>query len=311
MTGSTVRELAVPEGFSFRATVHSHGWCRLAPWRWDGSVLERPLRVRPDAATRIELSQPGGRGTPVRARIVAGAGSRAGLPEKEWGVVEAAARRCLCLDVSLKAFHDRCRAAAPPFPEAPAMGFGRLLRSPSVFEDLVKVLATTNTTWGGTVSMIDRLVEVAGVDGTFPGPDRVAGLGPDRLRDDARWGYRAEYLDALAGAVAGGGVDPEAWRASEVSTEEIAAEIRVLPGFGPYATAQVLALLGRYDRIGVDTVFRGFVHRRHFGDAEEPPPDRRMVAVYEPWGEWKALAYWFEMWREAIEGEEWALEEGL
>lgn len=311
MTDPTARDLAVPEDFSFRATVHSHGWCRLAPWRWDGSVLERPLRIGPGATTRIELTQSEGRGTPVRARIVAGAGSRSGLAESGWRVVEEAARRSLCLDFSLEAFHDRCRAAAPPFPEAPAMGFGRLLRSPSVFEDLVKVLATTNTTWSGTVAMIDRLVEIADLGGTFPGPERVAELGAGRLRDRARWGYRAAYLDALARAVAGGEVDPEVWRVSESPTEELAAEIRDLPGFGPYATAQVLALLGRYDRIGVDTVFRGFVNRRHFGDAAEPPPDRRMVAVYDEWGEWKALAYWFEMWREAIEDEEWALEEGL
>ncbi|MDX1660512.1 MAG: hypothetical protein R3326_01865, partial [Gemmatimonadota bacterium] len=185
-----------------------------------------------------------------------------------------------------------------------------LLRSPTVFEDLVKVLATTNTTWSGTVAMVDRLVEIAGTKGTFPRPGEIVAVGVDRLRDEARWGYRAEYLDALARAVAGGTVDPESWRSSEAPTDEIAARIRSLAGFGPYATAQTLALVGRYDRIGVDTVFRDFVARRHFADAPEPPSDRRMVEVYEPWGEWRALAYWFEMWREAIEGEEWRLEEG-
>lgn len=259
----------------------------------------------------MALAQPGGRGTPVRASVTGGAGSRAGLDESGWRIVEAMARRCLRLDASLEAFHDRCREADPPFPEAPGMGFGRLLRSPSVFEDLVKVLATTNTTWSGTVSMVDRLVRIAGAGGTFPGPERVASVGPDRLREEGRWGYRAEYLDALARAVVAGRVDPEAWEADTAPTGEIAEEIRGLAGFGPYATAQALALLGRYDRIGVDTVFRDFVRRRHFAAAAEPPSDRQMVAVYERWGEWKALAYWFEMWREAVEGEEWALEEGL
>lgn len=310
MTRAVERALAVPEGFSFGATVHSHGWCALAPWRWDGRALARPLPV-PGGVTMIELTQSQGRGTAVRARVAGGVGSRSGLDGSGWQAVAGSVRRCLRLDASLEPFHARCRQAGSPFDEAPAMGFGRLLRSPTVFEDLVKVLATTNTTWSGTVSMVGRLVEIAGVGGGFPTPRRVVEVGAGRLREEGRWGYRAAYLEALARAAAEGTVDLEGWATSEAPTEDLAAEIRSLPGFGPYATAHVLALIGRYDRIGVDTVFRDFVHRRHFPAAAEPPADRRMVEVYEPWGEWKALAYWFEMWREAVEDEVWGLEEPL
>lgn len=308
---ATAREIAVPDAFSFRATVYSHGWCALAPWIWDTGAwtLARPFRVPGRGASTVELSQPGGRGAPVAARIVGGAGSRAGLDESGWAAVEAAISRSLRLGDSLETFHDLCREAGPPFDEAPALGFGRLLRSPTAFEDLVKVLATTNTTWGGTMAMVANLVGLAGPQGAFPTPAEVAALGADRLRDEGRWGYRADYLDALARAVADGETDPDAWGAGGEPTEAIAGRVGDLAGFGPYATAHVLALLGRYDRIGVDTVFRAHVRERHFPRARKPPTDRRMLAVYEEWGEWKALAYWFEMWREAIE-EGWGLEAG-
>jgi len=72
--------------------------------------------------------------------------------------------------------------------------------------------------------------------------------------------------------------------------------VRSLRGFGPYAAAHVLALLGRHDRIGVDTVFRAFVAARHFPDIDGPVPDDRLLAVYDGWERWKGLAYWYELW---------------
>ena len=45
---------------------------------------------------------------------------------------------------------------------------GRVLRSPTVFEDVVKTICTVNIQWGGTVSMVKRL---AGVYGQAPAWD--------------------------------------------------------------------------------------------------------------------------------------------
>jgi 3-methyladenine DNA glycosylase/8-oxoguanine DNA glycosylase len=287
-----------PPDFDFAATVGSHGWCVLAPLAWDAGAgaLETPLRLPGGRVTRVRLDQRGGRGAPVRVAAVAGAGSRSGLSETDRRAAERALGRMLRLDQDLAAFHLRCRGAGAPFERAPADGFGRLLRSATVFEDLAKILATTNTAWSGTKAMVARLVEVAGRGGAFPTPAEVAAVGAERLRSEARWGYRAPSLAAIAGAIDSGTVDPAAWEAWEGSTEDLEEEIRRLPGFGPYATAHALALLGRFDRIGVDTVFREFVRRRHFPKSRKVPADRRMLAVYERWGEWRMLAYWYELW---------------
>jgi 3-methyladenine DNA glycosylase/8-oxoguanine DNA glycosylase len=285
-----------PPDFDFRATVQSHGWCQLAPFVVveGGSALEWPTRITKKRLARIGVSQPGGRGSPVEVDL---GGTRAGVSKPGRATIEASVRRVLRLDEDLSEFHALCRAAGPPFDRAATGAFGRLLRSPTLFEDMVKVLATTNTAWSGTRAMVARLIAIT--DGAaFPTPAEVAALGAERIRSEGRWGYRAGYLAALAKRVDSGDLDLAVWEQWPSSTEELAREIHDLPGFGPYAVSQVLALLGRYDRIGVDSVFRSFVLRRHFPRARKVPSTRRMLAVYDDWGSWRFLAYWWEVWLE-------------
>ncbi len=301
--------VAVPADFDFRSTVSSHGWCLLAPFAWDqeAGVLTRPLRVGGRRTSTVSLRQPGERGTAVEAAVVAGAGARGGRGAEDRAALESAIGRMLRLDADLSLFHERCRIAGPPFADAARFGFGRLLRSPSLFEDLVKILATTNTAWSGTKAMVARLVALCSEDGAFPSPAEVAAVGAARLRDRARWGYRAEALHGLADAAARGTLDLERWERWEGSSDDLEREIRDLRGFGPYAAAQALSLLGRHDFIGVDTVFRTFVRNRHFPKSRRMPKDRRMLAVYDEWGEWRGLAYWYEMWASVTEEEMAAL----
>ena len=290
--------------FDFTGAAYSHGWYALAPNRGDPEErsLERVWRVG-DGAARIRLHQPAGPGGTVEMAVRTGRGARSGLSPATWRVIERDVRHMLRLDEDLSEFHALCLRAGPPFDHAARRGFGRLLRSPTLFEDLVKVLATTNTQWSGTKAMVAKLVDLGGIGGAFPGPERVAELGAARIRDRARWGYRAPYLVGLAKAIARGKLDLAEWESWKGTTDELEAEIRSVPGFGPYAAAHVLTLLGRYDRIGVDTVFREFVRRAHFPRARKPVTDRRMLAVYDRWGEWKMLAYWFELWTDYVGGD--------
>jgi 3-methyladenine DNA glycosylase/8-oxoguanine DNA glycosylase len=296
------RAFDVPLRFDFFGAVSSHGWCMLAPNAVDAEsgTLERTWAVA-GGAVRVRLSQPGGRGRSVEMEAVSGRGSRVGIRASDWDRIEREAKHMLRLDEDLRPFHALCRDAGPPFDEAARRGFGRLLRSPTLFEDVVKVLATTNTAWSGTTAMVRNLVELAGSDGCFPAPAAVAAMGPERLRDEARWGYRAPYLAGLAEGAEDGRIDLDAWLAWEGSTEDLESEIREIPGLGPYAAAQVLTLVGRYDRIGVDSVFRSFVQRAHFPRAREPVPIRKLLRVYEGWGEWRMLAYWWEVWSDYSE----------
>src|SRR5207244_11588239 len=77
-------------------------------------------------------------------------------------------------------------------------GFGRLLCGATLFEDVAKIIATTNTMWSQTKRMVQHLVEKCGRGGAFPDPADVARFTVDELQRDCRLGYRAKPLHALA-----------------------------------------------------------------------------------------------------------------
>src|SRR2546421_12580970 len=85
----------------------------------------------------------------------------------------AQVRRVLSLDLALPPF---CRLAADD-PELAWVleGAGRMVRSPTVFEDVVKTICTTNTSWGGTTRMVNALVEHLGEKA--PGAPKLGPLG--------------------------------------------------------------------------------------------------------------------------------------
>jgi 3-methyladenine DNA glycosylase/8-oxoguanine DNA glycosylase len=270
----------------------------LAPFSadYERRALEYRYRLPGGHSTQVELRQPGGRGKPVVAQVTGGRGARIGLSSVEWSAVRSAVGHFLRIDDDLEPFYARCREAGEPFVHAERTGFGRLMRSPTLFEDIVKILATTNTTWAGTKSMVANLVSLTDGEGVFPTPERVVAIGAKRLREQGRWGYRAEPLAKIARGAASSRLDFNRWESWDGSTADLEAEILELPGIGPYAAAHVLAVLGRYDRIGLDTVFRGFVKEKYFPKARKPPTDKRMLKIYDKWGEWRALAYWFDLW---------------
>jgi 3-methyladenine DNA glycosylase/8-oxoguanine DNA glycosylase len=35
---------------------------------------------------------------------------------------------------------------------------------------------------------------------------------------------------------------------------------------------------------------------KYFPKARKPVTDKRMLEIYDVWGEWRALAYWFDLW---------------
>src|SRR5205823_8207259 len=113
----------------------------------------------------------------------------------------------LRLDEDLSPFYEL--AATDPALDWVTRGAGRMLRSPTVFEDVVKTICTTNCAWSGTVRMVTAIVEGLGATSpsgghAFPTAAAMAAAGEDFYRDAARAGYRGAYLRTLAGDVASG-----------------------------------------------------------------------------------------------------------
>ncbi|TMD46983.1 MAG: DNA-3-methyladenine glycosylase 2 family protein [Chloroflexi bacterium] len=210
--------------------------------------------------------------------------------------VMAQVRHVLSLDIDLMPFY--AVAAEDPDLAWVLRGAGRMVRSPTVFEDVVKTICTTNTSWGGTTRMVNALVEHLGEKApgapptgpygrAFPTPQAMAAA-PDRFyKKVAGAGYRGPYLRTLAKDVASGRVDLES---------DVAAQLQALPGVGPYAAAHIMLMLGRYDRLILDSWTRP-TYARLLGK-KRPISDRTIERRFKRYGRYAGLAFWLFLTRD-------------
>ena len=275
--------IPLPKSFSFQSTVESHGWYRLAPFRWENGVLRR-AETLPDGTVDLEIT------ATKTALVVKGAADSSELRKR--------IARMFQLDLDLADFVARARdSEVHAWVEAAC--FGRLLCGATLWEDAVKIIETTNTMWRQTVRMNELLVEKCGRRSpsgraAFPLPEDVAKFSAAELQNDCRLGYRAKSIHALATGIADGSIDLDAIANPMQSTEELFKSYRMLPGIGPYGAAHLLAMDGRHDFIAVDTEFRRFVRERYHQGRRVS--DATMLTRYAKWGRWKYLAYWSELW---------------
>ena len=286
-------ELAARPPFSLASVISSHGWVQLAPFeREDGA----------ESLTFVDRLASG------RAVALWVAASPAGvaidcdpaLAPAEIAEIQRKVAWMVGLDQDFAAFY-RAAAHEPKLAHAAANAQGRLLRSPSLFEDTVKTMLTTNTTWSGTKRMVRTLVTAYGdavADGTerraFPTPERIAASDEASLRRTIGLGYRAPYVLELAQRVASGDLDLDALSQSSLPTPDLRKRLLAIKGVGPYAAANLLMILGRYDYIPVDSWALKLVsHEWHHGQAIGPAA---VEAAFEGWGEWKGLAFWMWNW---------------
>jgi 3-methyladenine DNA glycosylase/8-oxoguanine DNA glycosylase len=284
------------EPVSLPRTLASHGVASLPPQRLDEEAwtLETTLALGGGRARSVRVAA--GRTGFASVELLAG---RAGVRDRER--LLATVRHMLRLDDDLSAFY--AVAAADPELAWAALGAGRMLRSPSVFEDVVKTVCTTNCSWALTTKMTTALVEHLGDEApggrrAFPSAEAMAAADEAFYRDVARSGYRAPYLRQLAQSVASGEVDLEALTDPELPDEEAAARLLALPGIGPYGAAHVmLTSLGRYSRLVLDSWTRPTYARLAGRKAKDATIERR----FRRYREWAGLAFWLFLTRSWVE----------
>lgn len=284
------------EPVDLRRTFMSHGVADLSPGRVDEEANAY--------VTTLALAS----GRPRTVRIVQGRRDSA-LVEVEGGAVgvraarelEAAVRRILNLDEDLAEFYALVRD--DPLLSWAAAGAGRMLRTPTVFEAVVKTVCTTNCAWSATVRMVTALVEhlgepAAGGARAFPTAAAMAAADEALYRDVVRAGYRGAYLRALATGVAEGTIeleelgDPEAG----ISDDEVAERLLALPGIGPYGTAHMMMLLGRHSRLILDSWTRPKYARVNGRKAADSTIERR----FRRYGRYAGLAFWLYLTRDWV-----------
>jgi N-glycosylase/DNA lyase len=280
--------LDTPRGFNFRRTVFSHGWCTLPPFEVapEEDTLELTVALPKGGARRMRLSD-------SKGRVILEA------PGRRSRFLVAAARRVLNLDTDLAPFY-RLALEHPEWSWIPEGGWGRLMRCPTLFEDLVKLVLTTNCTWSLTTKMVASLIELYGEAApggsrAFPAPRAIADAGERILRERARTGYRAPLLAKMSRMIVDGEVDIEGWETCTAAAEDLKREMLSLPGVGPYVAENMLRFIGRPDGLGLDSWLRTEYARTYHGGRRIT--DRTIARRYARFGRWAGLALWCDMTR--------------
>jgi N-glycosylase/DNA lyase len=277
-------------GVDLDLVARSHGWYDLPPFAWDG---KRGL------LSFVFLDG----GSPAGVVLASRDGGVAVSSPAPASAVRPVVTRVLDLAADLGEFHALCAARRDEgFGWMADRRAGRILRAPTLFEDAVKVLCTTNCSWALTRAMVARTIAAYGRGGAFPGPAFLASLSERTLREELKLGYRAPFLHAFAARVASGELDLPAWEDRSRSDAEVLERIRAEKGFGPYAAETLLRLLGHHGHLGLDSWSRKKVAEVRFrGRAVR---DARVARTYAPFGKYAGLAFWLDVTRDWHEGRE-------
>lgn len=273
------------EPVSFVRTICSHGCAALPPAQLDESApsYRRTLRVGErivDVAMREEAGE-----------LIAESSAR--LQRRERDRIKETIARMFRLGDDLSPFYRRI--AGDEMLAWAAAGAGRMLASPSVFEDVVKTICTTNCSWSATLRMTQALAGLGG--GAFPEPELLAQTSDAWYRDTARMGYRGAYVKTIARNAADGILDLEALLDPARSDDEVGETLLALPGIGPYAAAHVMQLLGRHTRLVLDSWTRPTYVRLA---KKKRAADATIVRAFRNYGDYAGLAFWLFLTRDWV-----------
>jgi 3-methyladenine DNA glycosylase/8-oxoguanine DNA glycosylase len=290
--------------FIFSSVIHSHGWYQLAPFSFDeeSNTLSYILRLSNAHVIELELRD-GKDGVLVETEK---------LNKAEQKEVTDVVTWMFGLDMDFSAFYIASRMD-PKLAHVKKQALGRVLRSPTLFEDVIKTILTTNTLWGATINMTRRLVDefgsmISSADRaapndneerietkSFPTPEAIAASTPEYIKEKIRVGYRAPAIHELAVRVAKGQFDLESLKTSDLPTLELRKKLMTINGVGPYAAANLLMILGRHDFIPIDSYALKMVSHEWYKG--KPITAREVEKRFKKWGRFKGLAFWFWDWK--------------
>ncbi|CAI9783605.1 unnamed protein product [Fraxinus pennsylvanica] len=177
-------------------------------------------------------------------------------------------------------------------PQAKNKCFGRLFRSPTLFEDVIKSILLCNCPWIRSLQMAQALCDLqlklsskgsvrkeskrkrASFDdkkhcpnsiafdrntqipsGNFPSPKELSSVNEKTLNQHCNLGYRASHILRLAQKIENGTIKLRAFEEGYdlLSTDKLYYKLLKIKGFGPFACANIMMCIGFYQKIPVDT----------------------------------------------------------
>jgi 3-methyladenine DNA glycosylase/8-oxoguanine DNA glycosylase len=299
--------LSCPKDFVLARDACSYGYFLLAPNAWDpvSKTLWRVLTL-PGASSRaapkavlVHVAQP-------RRKGVLSVKCYPNVSRSQQEQIRLQLARMLRLDEdeqTIASFHAKDKRFL-------AGGQGRLLRSPTLFEDVIKTITSCNVQWQGTIAMNKQLCDCLGprvairvpgrtVIAGFPTAQQLARARPAMLRARCRVGYRdtriVEIAKLFATPPSRGGIDQAKLQDPATPDDKLLAMLSALPGVGPYAAANIMQLLGRYHRLPLDT--ESVAHGRNVLGLKGSSAKvmRAVKQHFAPFAEHAFRSYWFEL----------------
>lgn len=284
-------KIPLKKPFHFEGAVKDHGWWMLTPNQWDEEmkVYSRTIQLSTGKNVVVSVSY-------HEDYLNVEVENNISLEAADKEEIKQHIRWIFRLEENFEDFyamgkeHDELLRLAEE-------KRGRLLRSPTLFEDVIKVILTTNTSWQQTINMTNNLVEGLGEAiptkeapkrKTFPSAEKVLDAGEDYLKEHVRVGYRSSYLIDVAEKTLDDTFNLESFK----EPEKDLGKIKTIKGIGPYAFSTLSMLLGEYETLPIDSVYREHVTNKYFDGNQ--PSKKKLKSVYDKWGAYKYLAYWFD-----------------
>lgn len=279
----------------------SHGWHECHPFHWSQAsrcfqTVERVGRE----VFRVSVMEDDAKRRRKSLRVIIDGPS---VEKKSQAALQQALRTMLGLDRDLTEFYELCEKR-PALKPVPRIGAGRTTRSPTMAENIVKMICATNVNWTQAVKMINRIAQLGPHIPHFrnltawPTPGEILRAGEKYLDQVCRLGYRTDSILRFCRAVDSGKFDPESLDTlaadPNVTSDDLLALMLDLRGVGPATAHGLLGFLGRHDRLAIDSATIAHVGRTHFGGTR--PTLKQVERVYAPYGKWKNLVYWCEHW---------------
>jgi len=290
--------LSTPTDFSFWRTVLSHGWSSLPPFHLE---LESRRLLRVLSTSRqtvlVEMLETEEQ-TGIHIR------SRGSMTQEELDQVRSQLEFMFRLHEPLHPFYAAIRKSKGngDLGWIPRVKAGRLLRGPNLFEDVIKIICTTNCTWSATQRMAGNLVCKLGksfskIYADFPTPVQLASTSENFLISEIRSGYRSSYILQFAERVAAGRLDLRQWE--HLDSETLYRELISIKGVGPYAAGNLMRLLGHYEHLALDSWCRHRFSNMH--KSGRPVSDKAIFNHYRQYGQWKGLVMWLDLTKDWFE----------
>jgi 3-methyladenine DNA glycosylase/8-oxoguanine DNA glycosylase len=281
-----VQKRPIPNHYSLRSVLLSHGWSGLDPFKVSKKYDQIEFGfLGLGNPTQVKVSQ-------INDDFIIQSGRK--LSKKEFETIEYMFGLNLSLDPFFKMAQQHDRKWIKKY------HMGRLMRAETAFEDLIKLILTTNCTWSLTKKMVSdlcmKLGEKAGEFSCFPTPQVMAKKKEAYFKDTVKTGYRAPYIFKISKMVASGELDVESWRTDTRSYAELRKEILALPGAGPYVAENLLRYLGKYEGLGIDSWVRGKLQK--MWNKKKQPDDKTILKKYKQFENYKGLMLWCDVTRE-------------